>query len=462
VGGGRFAKAVRRAVDSVKLYGRDVWSRDRSRLHGWAALWTRIARVLFWSVRGVRVHKLSLQAAALAYYTLFTIVPVLVVALWVLKLFHLIHYLMPDVPAPPEATARGTASEMHVPEANAMLRTALRAILAAVDRAGHLETGVVGLAALAYGVIRQIMHVEVALNTIAASRDRPHRHWRLLGYLALLALPPSLLIVSGLLRRLSRVPVAETVAHAMSWLLAALPLLRSTLAAAIGLAILWLVLAIFYRSAVRVHMARLSTFVGAAVGALLLAGVLWAFAHLQIGASRAGALQSGMAAIPVFLLWAFSSWLVVLIGAEVAVAHELDGILVHGAHVWRLDPYEEQMAGVQIMVEATQDALSAPVGGAGGTTTNELARRLRLLPESVREVAGRLRTAGLLRRLDGDDYRLACDPDSTNLRDVVGAVIGRPEHDRAAPPGRNNGPTLRALAAREAATQGETNKDPAL
>jgi membrane protein len=462
VGGGRFATALRRAIASVKRYGREVWNRDRSRLHGWAAVWTRLARILFCAVRGVRAHKLSLQAAALAYYTLFTIVPVLVVALWVLKLFHLIHYLMPDVPSPPEATARGTMPEIQVREANLMLRTALRAILSAVDRAGHLETGIVGLAALLYGVIRQIVHVEVALNTIAASRDRPHRHWRLFGYLALLALPPSLLIVSGLLRRLSRVPVADTVARAMSWLLAALPLLRSTIAVAIGLTILCLTLAIFYGSAVRVRMRRLSTFAGAAVGALLLAGVLWAFAHLQIGASRAGALQSGMAAIPVFLLWAFSSWLVVLIGAEVAVAHELDGILIHGARVWRLDPYEEQMAGVQIMVEATQEALSAPgaVGHDGATTTNELARRLRLLPESVREVAARLRTAGLLRRLDGDDYRLACDPDVTSLRDVVGAVIGRPEQDLGARPGRNNGPTLRVLAARDAAPPG-ANRDSA-
>ena len=63
-----------------------------------------------------------------------------------------------------------------------------------------------------------------------------------------------------------------------------------------------------------------------------------------------------MAAIPVFLLWSFTSWLVVLIGAQIAVAHELDGVLIHGARAWRLDPYEEQVAGVQIMVEATRGA----------------------------------------------------------------------------------------------------------
>jgi membrane protein len=228
--------------------------------------------------------------------------------------------------------------------------------------------------------------------------------------------------------------------------------------AGIGLAIVCFALAIFYASAARARIAAGSTIAGAAVGALLLGGVLWAFTRLQIGASRAGALESGMAAIPVFLLWSWSSWLVILIGAEVAVAHELDDILIHGARVWKLDPYDEQAAGVQIMVETTRQALSLRAGdgaGRGASSTNELARRLRLLPESVRDVAGRLLAAGLLSKTDDDDYRLACDPDRTGLRDVVGAVIGGPEDDRRGREGRRLGPTLRELLVRESSARAE-------
>jgi len=450
VGDAGLAAAVKRAFAPVRHYALAVWSCDRARLHGGAALWTRLARIVTLSVRGVRKHRLSLQAAALAYYTLFSIVPVLVVALWVLKLFHLIHHLIPEVPAPPEATAAGTAAEMHVPEANEMLRTAARAILSAVDRAGQLEAGIVGLAALGYGVIRQIVHVESALNTIAGQSDRPARHWRMLGYLALAALPPALLIVSGLVRRLAHARLGTDVAGAVSWVLAAMPLLKSAVSAIVGVTILCFALTIFYSSAARSRIAPLSTVIGAAVGALLLVGVLWIFAHLQIGVSRAGALQSGMAAVPVFLLWAFFSWLVILIGAEVAVADELDRILIHGTRAWQLSPYEEQVAGVEIMVEATACALSARADGSGGSVSaSTLARRLRLMPQSVREVGRRLLAAGLMRRTAGDDYRLACDPDRAGLRDVVAAVIGRPGDDGGAQVGRRNGPTLRELVERE-------------
>jgi membrane protein len=270
----------------------------------------------------------------------------------------------------------------------------------------------------------------------------------MLGYLALLALPAALLIVSGLLRALSGLPIGNGFAKLLSGLFAAVPLLKSAASASIGLAILCLALAILYSSAARARIRWFSAVVGGLLGALLLVGVLWVFARLQIGVSHVGALHSGMAAIPVFLLWTFSSWIVILIGAQVAVAHELDGILVHGARVWKLAPYDEQVAGVQIMVESTRRALSL---GEHVATTNDLARSLRLLPATVRDVAGRLCAAGLLRRNESDRQWLACDPDRTHLRDVVSATIGHPADDAA-----RTGPTLRELAEREAPRAGET------
>ena len=179
----------------------------------------------------------------------------------------------------------------------------------------------------------------------------------MLGYLALLALPPVLLVVSGVLRILADLPLGETVAGWISWLIDRAPLVKSTLGAAMGLGLLCLALAIFYTSAARARIVFRSAVVGGAVSAVLLAVVLWAFTRLQIGVSRAGAVQSGMAAIPVFLLWAHSSWLVILLGAQIAMAHELDGILIHGTSALSLDPYGEQMAGLQIMVATTRRAL---------------------------------------------------------------------------------------------------------
>ena len=168
MGGGRLTTVVKRAVaarETVQPRGLE----PRSRGAGvWASLWTRVARVVIWSVRGLFVHNLSLQAAALAYYTLFSIVPVLVVALWVLKLFHLIPYLKP-AEAQVAAVTTATPAQQHVrlrPQRSSCARR-VRAILAAVDRAGRVQIGIVGLGALLYGVIKLIRHMEAG--------DRHHR-----------------------------------------------------------------------------------------------------------------------------------------------------------------------------------------------------------------------------------------------------------------------------------------------
>jgi membrane protein len=456
--GGQVKVAVKRLRAAMKRYGGSVWDRDRAALGGWAALRTRVARIATWSVRGLFTRRLSTEAAALAYYTIFSIVPVLVIVLWALKLFHAIPYL---APAAGDAQIIGDAtSEVRFPDANVLLRQAIRAVLSAVERTGAVETGIAGLAALTYAVIRLVIHMEAALDSIAGARDRPARYRRMLGYLALLALPPVLLVVSGVFRVLAELPLGESVAGWISWVTERAPLVKSTLGDVMGLGLLCLALAIFYTSAARARIVFRSAVVGGAVSAVLLAVVLWAFTRLQIGVSRAGAVQSGMAAIPVFLLWAHSSWLVILLGAQIAIAHELDSILIHGTSALSLDPYGEQMAGLQIMVATTRRALSSPDDApaneerAGTATANELARELRLLPDNVREVAGRLQAAGLLRQAESGVYRLACDPEETRLRDVVGAIIGGPADKPPVPP-RRPGPSLHELVERRATANGK-------
>ena len=318
---GRLGAAVRRL-------GLAVWHRDRSRESGWSAIGTRLGRIVTWTLRGFVRHELSVRAAALAYYTMFSIVPVLVVALWTLKLLNVIPHLMPT------AAVREIGSGEYLPSAgangNTLLREAVRAILDSVNRADRFQTGLAGLGALLYGVVRLLRHAQVALDTIAGARGHPPKYRRLFGYLALLLLPPALLIVSGLASRLSEAPLGETVVQAANRVLAAVPVLKSAVSAVFGLGVVCLALTLFYASAARARIALRSSLTGAAVAALLLAAVLWIFASFQIGAARAGALASGMAALPVFLLWAFFSWLVILLGAQIAVAHERDEILVHG------------------------------------------------------------------------------------------------------------------------------------
>jgi membrane protein len=401
--------AFARVGRAVRKRSAGVWSRDRAELHGLPAFANRTARVAVLVGRGVLAHRLALQGSALTYYTVFAIVPLLVVLLWTLKVAHHLPALSPALP-----------SGVYVPTGNQLLHAALGQVLDAVKQTSHLASGVVGLAVLLFTISKLFAYTERALYIIAGSGQRAPSPWRILGYVALLLVGPTLLAVSGVVVALLRGMRASGVFR----LLAAVPGLELGLGIALGVGALWLAVTLLYTSAARAQIPFASAAVGAAVSSLALLVVFWIFATFQIGAAKASALSSGFLAFPVFLLWVFSSWLTFLVGAEIAVAHHADCVLVHGAAAFRLDCAGERRAGVAIMVRVTELA----AGGETEVTADALARPLRLPPSLVRELCFRLVDRGLL-TVRRRGFALATDPTRTTASQVADAVDRDPKLD---------------------------------
>jgi membrane protein len=415
-----------RLRDAVARRVRAVWTRDRAVLHGPAAFANRAARILILTVRGILAHRIGLQGAALTYYTVFAIVPLLAVILWSLKLLDHLPSVSPELPG-----------EVKVPTGNQLLHAALGQVLEAVDRTTEVTSGVVGLAVLLFAVSKLFGFTERALHIIAASGQRAPRPWRLLGYVALLLVAPATLAISGFVFAVVR-GVAAT---PLSRVLGALPGFEVALAVALGFGALWLAVTLLYVSAVRARLPLRSSALGGALAALALIVIFWVFATVQVGASKAGALSSGFLAIPVFLLWVFSSWCAVLVGAEVTVAHHVDEVLVHGARSFRLDGAGERRAGVSIMVRLTELAMK----GADAATEDALARDMRLPPALVRQLCFRLVDRGLLTTKGLEGFSLDCDPARTTSSNVAQAIDRDPripDGEAEIPPGAS----LRALA----------------
>ena len=234
-------------------------------------------------------------------------------------------------------------------------------------------------------------------------------------------MPPALLAVSGVVLAVLRRGRDNGVGR----LLGAVP--GGELALGIGLAFVgvWLAVTLLYSAAARARLPFRSAAIGGALASVGVLVVLWVFATFQVGASQSSALSSGLLALPVFLLWVFSSWYVFLVGAEIAVAHHVDQVLVHGASTFRLDGAGERQAGVSIMVRLTEVA----AGGAGAAETeDELARRMRLPPHIVRELCFRLVDRGLL-SAGREGFALHCDPTRTTSSRVAEAIDRDPALD---------------------------------
>ena len=174
------------ARDAIETRARDVWRRDRAPLRGWSACKNRVLRIGTFAVRGVSVHQLGLQAAALTYYTAFSLVPLLVVVLGILRIFDGRLAAEPAMPLAGEIT-RG----------NAALHAMLARLLENVNHTSQVTGGIVGLIALVYAVVRLFAYTERALDHIASSTTRKPKLSRLFSYVALLVLPPLLGIIVG-------------------------------------------------------------------------------------------------------------------------------------------------------------------------------------------------------------------------------------------------------------------------
>ena len=379
-----------------------AWSCDRAQLGFFRSLGNRIVRMAILIVRGVVAHRIGMLAASLTFFTVFSVIPVLVVVLWALKLSD--HLPAPRVELP---------AQDYLLTGNQLLHVALAEIFGAVQRAGEV-TGLVGLVALLYVAMKLFSVTERALYTIAGSGTQTPRPARALGYLALLLMPPVVLGVAGILQLAVQKSVGDQLYRAFGWI----PGFNQAFVVAVGFGVLWLMATLLYWAAVRARIPFWSACVGGFVAALALPIVFWAYVNLQLGVTKASPLSSAFLVFPVFLMWAFSSWYALLIGAELAVAHYVDDVLIHGARSFTLDLAGEREASMAILIRLAGRARSGP---RPAISYDDLARELRLPPQVVRNLCFRLVDRGLLAEAKGA-FTLKFDPAETAVGTLVEAV----------------------------------------
>ncbi len=412
---------IARAQGAVRKGLRDVWQTDRTQLGPGAALVNRVARSLTWTVRGVLRDRLSTRAAALTYYTIFSVVPVLVLVIWVVKGLHLSPRLVGLLGPGGDGPLAG----------DRVLRWGASRLVEAVDQEARTSDGVIGVAGVVYAVARLLRNMEQALSAIPGSGQRRPRYVRLLGYLVLLLLPAGTFVAAAGLAAVHALldnHVLRSVVQSV----------RTMIPAGAGLAVLatWFGFTALYATADRAGLALRSCAVGAAVATLLFLGVLWAFVRFQIGAARAGSVHAGLSAGPVLLLLVYFSWYVTLLGAEVAVGNDVDRTLAHGAHTWRLDSAGQSWAAVALMAAVARATASNDGNPAAGASKSrpalgakDLAREIGVFPQEVDGLCGLLVARGLLVETCPGQFRLNKPAKDIAIGAIVDAVNRDPELD---------------------------------
>ena len=320
-------------------------------------------------VRALQGERLQLRAMALTYVSLVALVPGLLVAFMVLRAFagrgwiqsHVDDFLLENLAVGARAT----------------VQRYLEQLAEGFHTAG---VGLVGAALLAFTAVNLFAGVERALNDIWAVHRRRPRAQQLMVYWAGLTVGP--LILAGSL---------GLGYQARAWLGGSAMVARagSVLLTCVFFAVLY-----FIVPATRVK--ALPAALGGVVAGLAWEAAKFAYAWAVAHLFRFQAVYGSLAAVLIFLVWLYVSWTIFLFGARLAFVLQHVKALLH-AHRNESTPLARELLAGQVMLEVAL----AYDRGAPPPDPGDVAARLDMLAEPVREMVDALRQAGLLHDVAG-------------------------------------------------------------
>jgi membrane protein len=384
-----------------------LFQKSRSMGPPWGATlrWLRYPAAL---IRDWLSGDFSIRAMSLAYTTLLSLVPLMVFSFAILK----------GLGA--HADLRLIVHEFFRPVGSAATQLTESVMQFVSNMRGEL-LGSIGLAFLVYTVITTIQKVETSFNFVWRVGRRRSFGRRFTEYLTLMILGPILLAVAlGLLGSAENSPVAR-------WLYAVAPF--AAILGAIGrilpYAIVTLVFTCMYAFIPNTRVQFRAALIGGVATGIIWALVGKVFTAVIVYSSQLVAVYSGFAIVLTTLIWVYLSWLILLIGAQLAFYVQFPQYLRHGQQTIELTGSDREQAGLSIMYLIGRDYRA----GKRYWTADRLAAELDVPSIALAPVLARLERAGLIVVTEDELFVPGRDPEGILLADIVDAVrtlqIGR-------------------------------------
>lgn len=426
------------------------------------------------AVKEIAHDRATEMAAALTYRTIFSLVPIIVLALLIFNLspkfqsmggdlqVKLYDYLgLSNLTMPPSSTPADTDglsddpaadSQASAPEtaiadgppapANALARGERKAkaeMKAKLDqslnefaqRIRNMDTGkigAVGIALLVWAAIALVVTVENAFNRIYnAASGRPW-HLRIAIYWALITLGPLLAAIGLFL-------TGQFMAHAQG----VLGIVGGQIAQLTALASSWLLLFLLFTLMPNARVERKAALIGSFFTAVLYEMGKWGFGLYVTRFVPYSKVYGSLGLVPLFLMWLYLTWLMVIVGLE--LTHTIQ-MRPARRFKHRLASDMKQQVGQWVWLLPLMIRLGRAFEQGQSLSTIQLADELHLPLPAVETLMPRLHHRGLVNRVQpaprksGPLYALAMPPDRIMLTDLtdMGRDLVVPAHVDASLP----------------------------
>lgn len=392
-----------------------------------------------------------LMAAALAYRTLFSLIPLLVLSLVVLQGFvedkdvekllsnlldaSGLSQLVIETPqlAPPQDPAQGTTQAAENTEE---MRLAVdqwieQFVASGQDYLRSISFGsiaVVGVFVFIYAAISLFLQIEQCFNAVYKVTD--HRgFWIRIVYSWTLMSLGSVTIAASILLAANWASVLDDLPAWLAWS-------AGPIRAVFHVGITWLLFFVAYQFVPDTRVGRRAAAIGALTSAVLFELSKWALVwFVSHGIAGQVAIYSSLALIPLVLLWLYVVWMIVIFGLQVAQSIQTLG----SEDFWLArrapeDQLIDPLASVALLRHVAQAFNKGEV-----VSAEKLARTVTLQTDVVLRIMGLLAKGGFVHELSaGDDaedrvrpgrYVLARPPERINLADAIDALHDRPPAD---------------------------------
>jgi membrane protein len=383
-------------------------------------MWRAELQPRTWTARGVALlqfavmvgegfvrDNLLLRASALTYFTVLSIVPLLAIVSSVVSALgvteNVVGALVQRLSGP-------------FPEIGARLQ-------GFVEGANFAALGTLGAITLFLTTVLGIGNIERALNHIwGVLEDRPWSR-RLPDYLAVLIVAPLLLGIGlslatsvksqWIVERLLALPGFGFMYRA------GMSLLPTLVLAAAFTFLFWFLPNTTVRPS--------SAILGGVFTAVAVNGALGLYVGLSVGAARASVLYGGFAQVPLFFVWVYFFWAIVLLGAEIAFAYQNLERYRREVRSEETSAAQREAVGLRIALEIAR----AFRDGAAPWTSDGLADVLGVPVRTVRGVLVPLQAAHVVAALDSSEreggWQLGRPADRIPVVDVLMALRGSRE-----------------------------------
>lgn len=354
-------------------------------------------------VESILDDQLFLRASALTYTTVLSIVPFLAVAFSVLKGFG-----FQNTDFIRDLLLRVSAGREQVVEH----------IITYINQTNVRTLGVVGVSFLVVTAVMLISNIENSLNALWGLNKGRSLLRKFTDYLsAIIIIPLATVAAISISATLQNNAVVQGLLE-----YTVIGALYIVVLKIIPWCIMWGVLLFIYMLLPQAKVRFTPAIVGAVVAGTVWQLAQWAYLTFQIGAAKYNAIYGSFAQLPLFLVWVYMSWVIVLLGAEVSFVLQNGKNLMGEAKFKNVSPGQR----VQLSLKALVTVGYAFWEGKKPLSLEDLVEDLGAPLIPLRRIMEEMATQGILVRVDDEEreaWTMARSPETLRMKHVIDAFM---------------------------------------